>query len=144
MAIITLVGEKLAKPGVEFIFYGPAEPCKTCKLAGVCVGNLEPGRRYKILRVRSMPSHSCPLHEGKVRVVEVVEPSIEVAIEPRLAIVGSIVQLKFEECSDPAKKELFRPEGLFEGDQVKIIEITGEVECDGKTYKVAKVMRKKD
>ncbi|WP_297469869.1 UPF0179 family protein, partial [Thermococcus sp.] len=27
MAIITLVGEKLAKPGVEFIFYGPAEPC---------------------------------------------------------------------------------------------------------------------
>jgi len=144
MAIITLVGEKLAKPGLEFIFYGPAEPCKTCKLAGVCVGNLEPGRRYKILRVRSMPSHSCPLHEGKVRVVEVVEPSIEIAIEPRLAIVGSIIQLKFEECSDLKKKELFQPEGLFEGDHVKIIEITGEVECDGKTYKIVKVMRKKD
>ncbi|MEO2151813.1 MAG: UPF0179 family protein [Thermococcus sp.] len=144
MAIITLVGEKLAKPGVEFIFYGPAEPCKTCKLAGVCVGNLEPGRRYKILRVRSMPSHSCPLHEGKVRVVEVVEPSVEVAIEPRLAIVGSIVQLKFEECSDPKKRDLFKPEGLFEGDHVKIIEITGEIECDGKTYKIAKVMRKRE
>jgi len=144
MAIITLVGEKLARPGVEFIFYGPAEPCRTCKLAGVCVGNLEPGRRYKILRVRSMPSHSCPLHEGKVRVVEVVEPSIEVAIEPRLAILGSIIQLKFENCSDPEKAELFRPEGLFEGDQVKVIEITGEAECDGRTYKVVKVMRKKD
>ncbi|WP_297499560.1 UPF0179 family protein [Thermococcus sp.] len=143
MAIITLVGEKLAKPGLEFIFYGPAEPCKTCKLAGVCVGNLEPGRRYKVLRVRSMPSHSCPLHEGKVRVVEVVEPSIEVAVEPRLAIVGSIIQLKFEECSDPKKRDVFRPEGLFEGDSVKIIEVTGEVECDGKTYKVVKVMRKK-
>ncbi|WP_297508810.1 UPF0179 family protein [Thermococcus sp.] len=143
MAIITLVGEKLAKPGLEFIFYGPAEPCKTCKLAGVCVGNLEPGRRYKILRVRSMPSHSCPLHEGKVRVVEVVEPSIEVAVEPRLAIVGSIIQLKFEECSDPKKIDIFRPEGLFEGDSVKVIEVTGEVECDGKTYKVVKVMRKK-
>jgi len=144
MAIITLVGEKLARPGVEFIYYGPAEPCKTCKLAGVCVGNLEPGRRYKILRVRSMPSHSCPLHEGKVRVVEVVEPSIEVAIEPRLAIIGSVVRLKFEPCSDPEKADLFRPEGLFEGDHVKIIEITGEIECDGKTYKVVKVMRKKD
>jgi len=144
MAIITLVGEKLAKPGVEFIFYGPAEPCKTCKLAGVCVGNLEPGRRYKILRVRSMPSHSCPLHEGKVRVVEVVEPSIEVAIEPRLAIVGSVIQLKFGECGDPKKRDLFKPEGLFEGDHVKIIEVTGEVECDGKTYKIVKVMRKKD
>jgi len=144
MAIITLVGEKLARPGVEFIFYGPAEPCKTCKLAGVCVGNLEPGRRYKILRVRSMPSHSCPLHEGKVRVVEVVEPSIEVAIEPRMAILGSVIRLRFEPCSEKEKGDLFRPEGLFEGDQVKIIEITGEVECDGKTYKVVKVMRKKD
>ena len=144
MAIITLVGEKLARPGVEFIFYGPAEPCKTCKLAGVCVGNLEPGRRYKILRVRSMPSHSCPLHEGKVRVVEVVEPSIEVAVEPRMAIAGSVIRLKFEDCDERDKQDLFRPEGLFEGDQVKIIEITGEVECNGKTYKVVKVMRKKD
>ncbi|WP_297420060.1 UPF0179 family protein [Thermococcus sp.] len=144
MAIITLVGEKLARPGVEFIFYGPAEPCKTCKLAGVCVGNLEPGRRYKILRVRSMPSHSCPLHEGKVRVVEVVEPSIEVAVEPRMAIAGSVIRLKFEECGERDKQDLFRPEGLFEGDQVKIIEVTGEVECNGKTYKVVKVMRKKD
>lgn len=144
MAIITLVGEKLARPGVEFIYYGPAEPCKTCKLAGVCVGNLEPGRRYKILRVRSMPSHSCPLHEGKVRVVEVVEPSMEVAIEPRMAILGSVIRLRFESCSEEEKAGVFRPEGLFEGDQVKIIEITGEVECDGKTYKVVKVMRKKD
>ncbi len=42
VAIITLVGgEKLAKPGgVEFIFYGPAEPCKTCKLAGVVSATL--------------------------------------------------------------------------------------------------------
>jgi uncharacterized protein (UPF0179 family) len=144
MAIITLVGEKLARPGVEFIYYGPAEPCKTCKLAGVCVGNLEPGRRYKILRVRSMPSHSCPLHEGKVRVVEVVEPSIEVAIEPRLAIAGSVIKLHFADCSEGEKADLFRPEGLFEGDHVKIIEILDDVECNGKTYKVVKVMRKKD
>jgi len=144
MAIITLVGEKLAKPGMEFIYYGPAEPCKTCKLAGVCVGNLEPGRRYKILRVRSMPSHYCPLHEGKARVVEVVEPSIEVAVEPRLAIPGSVIRLRFEECNDEEKADIFRPEGLFEGDSVKIIEVTGEVECNGKTYRIVKVMRKKD
>ncbi len=144
MAIITLVGEKLARPGVEFIYYGPAEPCKTCKLAGVCVGNLEPGRRYKILRVRSMPSHSCPLHEGKVRVVEVVEPSIDVAIEPRLAIAGSVIKLHFADCTEKEKADLFRPEGLFEGDSVKIIEILDDIECDGKTYKLVKVMRKKD
>ncbi|WP_297070007.1 UPF0179 family protein [Thermococcus sp.] len=144
MAIITLVGEKLARPGVEFIYYGPAEPCRTCKLAGVCVGNLEPGRRYKILRVRSMPSHSCPLHEGKVRVVEVVEPSVEVAVEPRLAIAGSVITLEFSECGDLEKADLFHPEGLFGGDHVKVIEVLGDVECGGKAYKIVKVMRKKD
>ncbi|NPA48063.1 MAG: UPF0179 family protein [Thermococci archaeon] len=137
---ITLVGEKLAKPGVEFIYYGPAEPCKTCRLARVCVGNLEPGRRYKVVRVRNI-EHSCPIHEGKVRVVEVVEPAIEMAIDPRLAIVGSKVKLKFGECDDPEKQALFFPEGLFEGDTVKILEVTGEVECGGMTFKVVRVKR---
>ncbi len=137
---ITLVGEKLAKPGVEFIYYGPAEPCKTCRLARVCVGNLEPGRRYKVVRVRNI-EHSCPIHEGKVRVVEVVEPAIEIAVEPKLAIVGSKIRLSFIDCSDPNKEDIFHPEGLMEGDTVKIIEIVGEVECGGSTYKVVKVKR---
>ncbi|AEH24003.1 UPF0179 family protein [Pyrococcus yayanosii] len=138
--VITLVGEKLAKPGLEFIYYGPAEPCKTCRLARVCTGNLEPGRRYKIVRVRNI-EHPCPLHEGKVRVVEVVEPAIEVAVEPRLAIVGSKIKLSFVDCDDPEKAELVRPEGLFEGDTVKILDIVGEFECRGRTYKIVKVMR---
>jgi len=131
--VVTLVGEKLAKPGVEFIYYGPADPCKTCRLARVCVGNLEPGRRYKVLRIRNI-EHSCPLHEGKVRVVDVVEPAIEVAIDPRYAIVGSKITLSFVECSDIDKESVVRPEGLFEGDIVKILEIVGEFECDGKKY----------
>jgi len=140
---ITLVGEKLAKPGVEFIYYGPADPCKNCRLARVCVGNLEPGRRYKVVRVRNI-EHSCPLHEGKVRVVEVIEPAIEVAMEPRLAIVGSKIKLSFVECSDPEKQALTRPEGLFEGDIVKILEISDDFECDEKHYKVVRVMREKE
>ncbi|EHR78028.1 hypothetical protein OCC_04912 [Thermococcus litoralis DSM 5473] len=141
--VITLVGEKLAKPGAEFIYYGPADPCKSCRLARVCVGNLEPGRRYKVVRVRNI-EHSCPLHEGKVRVVEVVEPAIEIAIEPRIAIVGSKIKLSFVDCSDPEKQNLVRPEGLFEGDSVKILEILGDFECDGKKYKLARVMREKE
>jgi len=137
---ITLVGEKLAKPGVEFIYYGPAEPCKTCRLARVCVGNLEPGRRYKVVRVRNI-EHSCPIHEGKVRVVEVVEPAIEIAVDPRLAIVGSKIKLKLGGCDDPDKESLFYPEGLFDGDTVKVLEVVGEVECNGTTFKVVKVKR---
>jgi len=141
--VITLVGEKLAKPGLEFIYYGPAEPCKSCRLARVCVGNLEPGRRYKIVKVRNI-EHSCPLHEGKVRVVEVVEPAIEVLVDPRLAIVGSKITLKFVDCSDPEKADLVRPEGLFEGDTVKILEILDDVECNGKRYKLVRVVREKE
>lgn len=140
--VITLVGEKLAKPGLEFIYYGPAEPCKSCRLARVCVGNLEPGRRYKIVRVRNI-EHSCPLHEGKVRVVEVVEPAIEILMDPRTAIVGSKTTLKFVECNDPEKANLVAPEGLFEGDQVKILEILDDVECNGKSFKLVRVMREK-
>ncbi|MDV3103574.1 UPF0179 family protein [Thermococcus waiotapuensis] len=138
--VITLVGEKLAKPGLEFIYYGPSEPCKSCRLARVCVGNLEPGRRYRIVRVRNI-EHSCPLHEGKVRVVEVVEPAIEILVDPRSAIVGSKVTLKFVDCGDPGKESLARPEGLFEGDQVRIEDIVGEVECDGKKFKLVRVVR---
>jgi len=141
--VITLVGEKLAKPGVEFIYYGPADPCKSCRLARVCVGNLEPGRRYKVVRVRNI-EHSCPLHEGKVRVVEVVEPAIDVAVEPRIAVVGSKIKLSFVECNDPEKQSLVRPEGLFEGDLVKILEIVGDFECDEKKYKIARVIREKE
>ncbi|AFK22944.1 UPF0179 family protein [Pyrococcus sp. ST04] len=138
--IITLVGEKLAKPGLEFIYYGPAEPCKTCKLARVCIGNLEVGRRYKIVSVRNI-EHPCPLHEGKVRTVRVVEPAIEVLIDPRYAIAGSKIKLKFVECDDPEKLEIIRPEGLFEGDMVKILEIVSDVECNGKKYKLVRVVR---
>ncbi|WP_456321476.1 UPF0179 family protein [Palaeococcus sp. (in: euryarchaeotes)] len=141
--VVTLVGEKLAKPGVEFIYYGPADPCKTCRLARVCVGNLEPGRRYKVLRIRNI-EHSCPLHEGKVRVVDVIEPSIEVAVDPRYAIVGSRITLNFIECDDLEKQNVIKPEGLFEGDVVKILEITGELECNGRNYKIVKVMREKE
>lgn len=133
--VITLVGEKLAKPGVEFIYYGPAEPCKSCRLARVCTGNLEPGRRYKIIKVRNM-EYPCLLHEGKVRVVEVVEPAIDVIIEPRYAVAGSKITLKFVECDDPEKVDLVRPEGLFEGDVVKILEIIGDIECNGRKYKM--------
>ncbi|AEC50980.1 hypothetical protein PNA2_0062 [Pyrococcus sp. NA2] len=141
--VITLVGEKLAKPGLEFVYYGPGEPCKSCRLARVCIGNLEPGRRYKIVRVRNI-EHPCPLHEGKVRVVEVVEPAIEVLVEPRYAIAGSKIKLSFVECNDKNKEELIRPEGLFEGDTVKIVEIIGDVECEGRKYKLVRVMREKE
>lgn len=57
---------------------------------------------------------------------------------------GSKITLSFVECSDIDKESVVKPEGLFEGDIVKILEIVGEFECDGKKYKIAKVMREKE
>jgi len=69
MALVTLVGEKLAKIGNEFEYIGPNNECRNCKLKTVCF-NLRMGRKYKITNVRNK-KHNCNVHEGAARVVEV-------------------------------------------------------------------------
>jgi uncharacterized protein (UPF0179 family) len=74
MPLVTLIGEKLAKENDEFIYLGPQNDCKNCKLKTVCF-NLKTGGRYKITKVRDK-RHSCSLHEGNAAVVEVQEISV--------------------------------------------------------------------
>ena len=69
MTLVTLIGERLAKEDEEFIYLGPNNDCRRCKLKTVCF-NLKPGRRYKIIDIRDK-RHSCELHEGNAAVVEV-------------------------------------------------------------------------
>jgi len=70
--IITMVGVKQARKGFEFLHESPSEKCEKCKYYRVCIGNLEAGRVYRIVGLREK-TFPCPLHEGGVRVVEVVE-----------------------------------------------------------------------
>ena len=71
MPLVTLIGEKLAKENEEFIYIGPQNDCKNCKLKTVCF-NLKQGGHYKITKVRDK-RHSCSVHDGNAAVVEVQE-----------------------------------------------------------------------
>ena len=82
MPLVTLIGEKLAKNEAEFIYIGPNNECRNCKLKTVCF-NLKIGRRYKITNIRDK-RHNCNIHEGTVAVVEVQEIPIFTAIEKNI------------------------------------------------------------
>ena len=97
MPLVTLIGEELAKDGEEFIYLGPNNECRNCKLKTVCF-NLKTGRKYKIVSVRDK-SHECNLHEGSAIVVEVQEMPIITSIEKELAE-GSTTKIEDKECQN--------------------------------------------
>jgi len=97
MTLVTLIGEKLAKENEEFIYLGPNNNCKNCKLKTVCF-NLKPGRRYKIIEIRDK-RHNCEIHEGNAAVVEVQEMPIITAIRNELKE-GSTTKIEKIECEN--------------------------------------------
>ena len=76
---ITLVGVKQAKKNFIFLQEGELDECKDCECFNICIGNLEPGRIYKVETIRDK-IFSCKVHEEGVRIVKVIEPDLEVAI----------------------------------------------------------------
>lgn len=97
MTSITIIGEKLAKKDEEFIFIGPQNDCKNCKLKNICF-NLKQHHRYKITNVRDK-RHSCLVHEGDAIVVEVEEQPIETAIDKKYTK-GSAITLDRNDCDE--------------------------------------------
>ncbi len=95
MPLVTLLGEKLAKKEAEFIYIGPNNECRNCKLKTVCF-NLKTGRKYKITNIRDK-RHNCNIHEGTVAVVEVQEMPIITAIETKFSE-GSKIKINSKEC----------------------------------------------
>jgi uncharacterized protein (UPF0179 family) len=71
MPLLTLIGNRLAKEGNEFIYIGPNNECRNCKLKTVCF-NLKPGKNYKITKLRNK-RHDCKVHDGSAIAVEVKE-----------------------------------------------------------------------
>ena len=68
---VTLVGTVLAKQGVEFIYEGEVAGCDTCKVKKAC-NNLQPGRKYRIISVRTT-HHDCVVHLNGTTAVEVID-----------------------------------------------------------------------
>ena len=84
MALVTLIGEKIANEDIEFTYIGPNNECRNCKLKTVCF-NLKVGRKYKIIKIRDK-KHSCNVHEGSAVVVEVKEQPIITSIDNKYSL----------------------------------------------------------
>jgi len=97
MPLVTLIGEKLAVEDNEFIYLGPNNECKNCKLKTVCF-NLKPGRRYKITSVREK-RHNCSIHEGSAAVVEVKEMPIITSVDKKFSE-GAKLKIDDKECQN--------------------------------------------
>lgn len=122
--IVTLVGSSQARVGYRFVHVGPAKPCMTCRLFQACVGALEPGRLYEVMAVRGV-KHDCPLHEGGVVVVEVVEAAVEAAIPLKAAVEGLILSYRPLECAIEGCRlvRLCKPAWLRTGDRCKVVKV---------------------
>lgn len=127
--IITLIDEEHAGEGYEFVYYGEAEECGDCKLYGVCIGNLEGGRRYRIVETRPLV-HSCKIYGG-AKVVAVEVARTEAAVPKRKAIGGASLNFYPQECGDVLCENYSkcRPEGVFAGEKVNVEEVKEKVEC---------------
>ena len=81
MTAVTLIGERLAEPGQEFVYDGPAAGCADCPYREQCL-NLTPGTRYRVTDVRSGAQRlPCAVHADDVVAVE-VEPTAVTATVP--------------------------------------------------------------
>lgn len=126
--IITLIGEKLAKVGNEFIFRGGAKECNVCKLKKTCL-NLNKGSKYRITAVRNTGQHDCAVHYQGACAVEVIEAPLEISIESKKAIKGSTIVFEPLSCrvSSCENYGLCHPSGLKKGDKVTIMDVGNDV-----------------
>ncbi len=97
MPKVTLIGTDLANKDNEFIFLGPLQECKECKLTHICF-NLKPFYKYKIQKVRKK-HHSCNIHENNVTVIEVKEQAIITSIDKKYSN-GSTISIKTIDCDE--------------------------------------------
>jgi len=123
--VVTLIGKKLAKEGLEFIYLGITKTCRNCKLKMVC-SNLEEGRRYRITKVRDKV-HKCNLH-GEVVAVEVEKLPIIANIKKEQAE-ATAVEWHPIKCDFVGCKEYEYCNAMAREKEYRIVEIIGDVEC---------------
>ncbi len=129
MAQITLVGERQAVVGHEFVYVGPQPECRECRVKAACL-NQEPGRRYRVTQVRDV-SHPCLLNEERARVVEVEPAPPACSLPIRGAVEGALVGYEPLVCANAAcpNYRLCHPVGIGRGTRLRILEVGAELEC---------------
>ena len=93
MSQVTLIGDRLATPGTEFVYEGESTACEGCPYRKQCL-NLTEGVRYEVTDVReSGQLLDCAVHDTGVRAVEVEPASITANVASKGAYAGSKVNL---------------------------------------------------
>ncbi|HVN73499.1 MAG TPA: UPF0179 family protein [Methanoregula sp.] len=138
---VTLVGTVLARQGTEFVYEGEAAECDNCKVKKAC-NNLQKGRRYRIITVRTT-HHECPVHLNGATAVEVMDAPVTMLINADMAIVNSKIKVELScnrgECRSFA---LCRPEGIVEGEKYIVTDVLGNAPeiCDkGRVLKLVEI-----
>ena len=129
MVQITLVGERQAHVGHEFVYRGPQPECKPCKVRSACL-NQDLGRRYRITRVRDV-SHPCLLNEERARVVEVEPVAPDCSLSARAGVEGAVMAYEKIVCANAAcpNYRLCHPIGIGPGTRIRVAEVGPELDC---------------
>ncbi len=127
--MLTVIGKKLAKEGLEFVYMGPVADCKECKVRNICF-HLTKGAKYRVVNIRKV-SHDCPVHEGGVSVVQVEEIPRDATVPAKLAIEGSTVPYERPRCKHRGCEnwQFCFVQGLEPGQKRKITRVGEKVRC---------------
>ncbi|MFA7198685.1 MAG: UPF0179 family protein [Methanoculleus sp.] len=123
---VTLIGAMLARVGVEFVYEGSTcAECESCKVQKAC-HNLQPGKKYRIVGIRSNTRHDCPVHHEAAVAIDVVEAPIVALIGADMAIANSKISYEFS-CPRTGCRSyrLCRPDGIIEGEKYVVGEVLG-------------------
>ena len=126
MAKVTLIGERLAEVGTEFVYRGESEACEGCPYRKQCL-NLTEGRRYRVAGVRDSGTLECAVHEAGVTAVEVEPAPVLANVPSNVAYAGSKAELagpcQYTECPS---HEFCEPAGADFDEEYQITEVAGE------------------
>ena len=129
MAHVTLVGERQAAVGHEFVYRGPQPECRECKVKAACL-NQDLGMRYRIVGVRDV-THPCLLNEERARVVEVEPAPPKCSVPVRAAVEGAVLTYERLVCANAAcpNYRICHPIGIEPGMRLTILEVGRELDC---------------
>jgi uncharacterized protein (UPF0179 family) len=129
MVMLTVIGKKQAKEGMEFTFMGPISNCKDCKVRNICF-HLEKGNKYRVVGLRKVV-HECPMHEDGVMVVQVEEVQRNAVLPKKIALEGSTISYETPKCSQRGCEHYSACflSGLEPGQKKKIVKTMDKVAC---------------
>ena len=127
MTTVTLIGDRLAEKGREFVYGGEAAGCEGCPYRSQCL-NLTEGRRYRVTAIRENAQLlDCALHDNGVRAVEVEPAPVRANVAARGAYAGSKAELEgpcpYTEC--PSHEYCVADGAEFET-EYRISDVVGE------------------